>query len=210
MITLFKKTKYRVQNHLLNWLILFFAASLFVGCNNKADQNASTVDSTDTTAAAAGAAAPAPAAALALTGDLYSLHLTKDQVDKLTAAPAPVKLIFQFYFDDKDKKTPTLIAYASKANNELIRPIRSDTLATVSAFFTLPEKKILGDQQLLIRNLKKYIQDNTGGTGNYTQLIFLPDIDANGHIFYKISLDGGQEFVGTLETNPSPPADAVN
>jgi hypothetical protein len=199
MITLFK-TKYRVQNHLLNCLILFFAASLFVGCNNKADQNASTVDSTDTTAAAA----------LALTGDLYSLHLTKDQVDKLTAAPAPVKLIFQFYFDDKDKKTPTLIAYASKANNELIRPIRSDTLATVSAFFTLPEKKILGDQQLLIRNLKKYIQDNTGGTGNYTQLIFLPDIDANGHIFYKISLDGGQGFVGTLETNPSPPADAVN
>ena len=173
-------------------------------CNNSTDQQSNSRDSsvaTDT-----GAAQPAPA--LALTGSLYTLHLSKTDFETLTSTPGTTKLIFQFFFDDKNTKSPTLIAYASRGQNQLINPIKSDTLTAVSAFFDLPQKKVFGDQQILVRDVNAYIQQNTGGSGNYNQLIFVPDIDTNGHIYYKITLDGGQTFAGTLATNPSPPANA--
>jgi hypothetical protein len=188
-------------------LIFYFLYCCLTSCANSSEQVSNQGnDSSETKTTADSTPRKAVTNLTTVSGDLYTLRMTKADYDILRASPTK-KLLFQFYFKTADTKYPTLLAYASKNKNQLVSPLRCDTLVPLQPFFHLPAEAVFGDQQLMISDIDKFISDVVG-SGTWTALTFSPDIKTNGHIFYKVTVEGVVTLTGALETNPSPPKDA--
>jgi hypothetical protein len=189
---------------LKNSWILNFALFCVVSCNNSSRETSNgNPNPTDSTRAR-------PAAALAqVSGDLYTLRMTKTQYENLKGNPPDKahKILFQFFFKTTDPKYPTLLAYASKPKNQMFGTLRIETLVPVQPFLPIPTEAVFGDQQLTIKEIDDFISDVVGN-GTWTSLIFSPQIDADKHMYYKLTVEGSMTLSGALETNPSPPKDA--
>lgn len=151
-------------------------------------------------------------AVVALSGDLYTLKLTKVQYDSLKNYKGK-KLVLQFLFKTTDPKSPTLLLYPSKSGNKFFPNNTSSKFNPVelepqSAFRPVDPYMIFGDQQINTDDIDKFLSDNGINPANPYTLIFSPDLDASKHVFYRISAFGIEAMVGALSTNPSPPKDA--
>jgi uncharacterized lipoprotein NlpE involved in copper resistance len=219
MITLFK-TKYRVQNHLLNWLILFFAASLFVGCNNKADQNASTVDSTDTTDPGAKQALTAVDPRLDV---LYTDSTTFANFYANTGNDK--KWVLKHSISDSSDGDFTLAVWPETArryeSGSLILSNGTDSKIDIG------DKTVLFGDQRLKKKEVKLLRDSLTANPGKKYIIFEPlmktvtsgTVNYN-VIYYNISISDAPPtsegykttaaLVSVTDSNPSPPADALD
>ncbi len=196
--------------------ILFLICSLFfIACNTKKEEKKEQSGSDTAVKQEGDGAKSTDAAAVVapLTGDLYTLKLTKVQFDSLQKYSGSTKMVLQFLFKTDDAKSPTLLAYPSKAQdkfypnntNSIFNPVE---LATGQAFMAVEKRMIFGDQEMTYKSINDFLKKNGIDTTKPYSLTFSPDIKADSHIYYKITVDGVQALTGTLETNPSPPKDA--
>ncbi len=222
MITLLKKTKYRVQNHLLNWLLLFFAASLFVGCNNKTDQQTGTQDSTSSTTTDDTTTANTKAA-FNVDPQLDVLYTDSVTLSKFFETPGnEKKWVLKFCISDSSAGDLTLSIWPERNRRytlgSLILSTGADTevdLGNTSLY--------VGDQRLKISEVKQITTALAVKDGkNY--IIFEPTkkvitLGTNSYnvIYYHISLSDvaptsssfkTTALVFVTDSNPSPPAAA--
>ena len=167
----------------------------------------------------AGAAAEsAPAGLLQMPEKLYSLTLTKAQVDHINSVLTEAdpnkkdKWILQFVLDTSLTCKLTMGVFPSKKKNDFFPGFAPEIMACHTAIDALEVGNpiFLGDQQISKEKIIQLIDITTGGTGNYTHILFTPRVNAaNRHVFYVLTaLGAAQAPAGPTETQPSPPANA--
>jgi hypothetical protein len=179
---------------LLSLISFFMLVALFNSCVNDSKKSE-----------------PTPAAAQ-LSGDLYYLRLTKAQYEYLTTDAQVKKFMFHFYFRNDSTNYPTLVGYGTK-KKEYERVTDSVVLTTNGVVgLTLPPVKFLSTQEILRSKIDDKLAAIFGSpnpaTWNYDHLVFKPEINAQGHIFYSIKVicsPACPNPAADLFTNPSPP-----
>lgn len=128
----------------------------------------------------------------------YSVMLTKEQYDILKSPFGTTQLVFQFFYSEESNNnegSPKLLGYAMGPGS-----IPIDIEPQVLAY--RPDKPklsnivsyVLGNQKVLIRDLRDLIRSVTGSPNGYFDfLLFTPKIDTETnssfpHIYYEISI----------------------
>ncbi|HEY5969469.1 MAG TPA: hypothetical protein VIU35_15925 [Chitinophagaceae bacterium] len=140
----------------------------------------------------------------------YQLELDSNQYRQLKDAhpgSSASKLILQFYFTNANPSSFTLLAFSSKAQDQ-VEVSAGTTFTKVLKITTdnpvnIPDEVVFGDQQVLFSNIDR---DIIGGRTDFI-LIFRPIVVGN-RIKYKICLKGTACPAAEVITQPSPPANA--
>jgi hypothetical protein len=151
----------------------------------------------------------------------YELSLSKTKYEDLKAyhGASGKKLVVQFYFNVAAENSPSLIAYAAKANNKFKKG--TSTLSylltnTGVSRLIIPDEFVLGDQQVSFSDIDNDLVSRVPAGTDYV-LIFTPVKDgAEKNIYYTICVKFKRNGVDVIEcggdagtpTQPSPPADA--
>ncbi len=192
--------------------LLAILSFILLGCNQKKD-NENSKNKNDTVISEPNQTGNTTTQAALLSGDLYTLKLTKVQYDSLKKYSGSKKMIMQFFFKTSNPNSPTLLAYPAKPANKyytnntssLYNPVE---LTTDQPFMKVEPKMILGDQQISYVDIDNYLRVSGVNISNPYTLTFSPDSDATNHVYYKITVAGAAAAAAPLQTNPSPPKDA--
>lgn len=203
--------------HLWKIFNVFFAILIFffIGCKekNEAEKNEAGKMSSDSTSTTMNQSETAAGIAPPLSGDFYTLKLTKEQYDSLKIFRNSKKIVMQFLFRSSEPKSPTMLAYPAKNANKYYpnhtgSAYNPAELTIGQPFLKVEPEMILGDQEISYQNIDDFLKMNKIKLTIPYTLVFSPDIDTTKHIYYKVTVEGVQTLAGTLVTNPSPPKDA--
>ena len=143
---------------------------------------------------------------------LYELELTKaDYVVLKTAAgpSAQAGIVFQFSYDKTKTMRLSMIGYASRPGHQFQDvanpPVSKDLKAVAESALVLPDRIVLGDQQVPIGAIDALIT-SVGNPADYI-LTFKPELNGI-NIRYKICVKGFACPAPAAFTQPSPPANA--
>ena len=203
--------------HLWKTFNVFFAILIFffIGCKEKNDAEKKDAEKMNTDSVSTMNQPETSAQVAQLSGDFYTLKLTSKQYDTLRSFKPSNKIVFQFLFRRSEPKSPTMLAYPAKKYNIFFPNTTGSAynpaqLTIDQPFLKIEPVMILGDQEISYKDINDYLKlGNIKLTDSFT-LVFSPNIDTTKHIYYKVTVEGVQTLVGTLETNPSPPKDAIN
>ena len=174
--------------------------SAFISCTPK-NETTTTNNATNTTSTTDDAACPP----VCIT-KLYNLELSSGDYTALkTAFPAGNNMVVQFTYDKTKAMALSLIAYASKPGHQFTPAYSKDLTAVSDAGVALPNKFVLGDQQISFANIDVVIA-GAGNPANYT-LTFTPEINGI-NVRYKVCVKGFACPAPAAYTQPSPPANA--